>query len=116
MQIKIIKDTRLEGSINLMVDLVAEENKQFVVERKGKPVAWLIPKKMMQIIERIIEENPLLADELVMEVDGNISNRIQASRVEAKQGQTIPLDVAFAEQIWDIPFIRLHLVSAVSAR
>lgn len=95
MLITTIKDSRLEGSINLMVDLVARENRQFVVERSGKPIAWVIPEKIMRVIEYIVKNNPLLADELVIEADGMVSRSIQESRAAMKKGQKIPIEDAF---------------------
>lgn len=97
MLITTIKDTRLEGSINSMVDLVAREDRQFIVERDGKPVAWVVPEKIMRVIEYIVKHNSLLADELVIEAEGQVGQAIRESRAAMKKGQKIPIGDAFSQ-------------------
>ncbi len=95
MNTKPIQAREARSNLGELLNQVYYQNKQFQIQRKEKPMAWLVSRDFIQVAEQaidfLIEQKPSLADSLVLHLDRGIQEMIVAGSEELKAGQSQPL-------------------------
>lgn len=65
---------------------------QFRITRKDKPMARLVNEDYMQAIERLMDEDPALAETLDIMLDEVAMRAIQQGEQEITEGKLLPLE------------------------
>ena len=81
-----------------LLERVYYQDKAYQITRKDKPMGWLVGdafiERMGNIINYIIEHEPVLADTLAIMLDDEIRSVIEEGRKESARGERIPLEKA----------------------
>src|SRR5262245_19545563 len=75
-----------------LLEIVYYQGQQFQITRKDKPMARLVGEPFIQAIEKLIEDDKLIADTLAILLDKEILGAIHQSRNEYQEGQAVSVE------------------------
>ncbi len=101
MQSKSIQALEARSRFGELLELAYYKGMQFRVARKDKPMAWIVGEPFMrsvsQVIDYIIEHEPVLADTLAIMLDNELMEALEQGTKEVKAGKTIPIEKALED-------------------
>lgn len=97
-----IQAQEVRNSLGELLNQVYYQNKQFQIQRKAKPMAWLVSDAFIQAagqaIDYLIEHKPALADSLTLMLDSEIRAVLEAGTEEMETGERLPLETILTEE------------------
>lgn len=95
MQTEPIRAQDARSHLGDLLNQVYYQNKQFQINRKDKPMAWLVGQNFMemagQAIDYIIEHKPALADTMAIMLDDEMRSVIDNNKKEMASEERLPL-------------------------
>lgn len=95
MPVQSIRAQDARSHLGELLNQVHYQNKQFQIQRKDKPMAWLVSGAFMQAAEQalahLIAHDPALADMLAILLDDGLRAAIEAGMEESQAGERVPL-------------------------
>ena len=78
-----------------LIELAFYKNAQIRIERNKRPMVRLVGEPLMAALDKLLHEDPALAETLEIMLDDEATNAINQSRIEWQAGKKIPISKAF---------------------
>ncbi len=88
-------------NLSELMELAYYKNAQIKIERNSKPMARLVGEPFMAVIEKLLADDPALAETISIMLAGDMMAAIETGTKEVKAGKTIPIEKALQDK-WRI--------------
>lgn len=93
-----VKSHELRRNLSDFLAQVHYQGAQLIVNRWNQKIARIVPETYIDAIEKLLKQDPALADTLELIINDDLRNTLEASEREASSGHLQPARDYFSEQ------------------
>jgi len=80
-----------------LLELAYYKNAQIKIERNKKPMARLVGEPFMLAVEKLLSDDPALAETISIMLDDELMDAIETGNQQVAAGKTIPIEKALED-------------------